>query len=123
MLTVPLLGTRYYQPIPDAIKPFPVNPDLQDPDFEKSCNGVEGNCANAWGVRIMSLLPTWWYNTSAFWIEYPHWQMIPELKVYYLLQAAYWAQQLLVLALRLEKPRVDYNELVAHHLVTVWLIG
>jgi very-long-chain ceramide synthase len=20
-----------------------------------------------WGVRIMSMLPTWWYNTSAFW--------------------------------------------------------
>ncbi|VDB90085.1 unnamed protein product [Peniophora sp. CBMAI 1063] len=76
-----------------------------------------------WGVRVMSKLPTWWYDTSAFWIEYPHWQMIPELKVYYLLQAAYWVQQLLVLALRLEKPRVDYNELVAHHIVTVWLIG
>ncbi|KZV72106.1 longevity assurance proteins LAG1/LAC1 [Peniophora sp. CONT] len=77
----------------------------------------------AWGVRIMHMLPTWWYNTSAFWTEYPHWQMIPELKAYYLAQAAYWCQQLIVLALRLEKPRKDYNELIAHHIVTLWLVG
>ena len=55
--------------------------------------------------------------------DYPHWQMIPELKVYYLLQAAYWSQQLVVLAFKLEKPRPDYNQLFAHHLVTPWLIG
>lgn len=77
----------------------------------------------AWGVRIMGSLPTWWYNTSAFWIDYPHWQMKPELKAYYLAQAAYWCQQLIVLALKLEKPRKDYNELIAHHLVTLWLVG
>ncbi|OCH94130.1 longevity assurance proteins LAG1/LAC1 [Obba rivulosa] len=77
----------------------------------------------SWGMRIMSQLPTWWYRTEHFWIDYPHWQMIPELKTYYLMQAAYWCQQLLVLALKLEKPRKDYNELVAHHIVTLWLIG
>lgn len=66
MLTVPLLGTRYYQPIPDAIKPFPVNPDLQDPDFEKSCNGVEGNCANAWGVRIIDSQDIFIYGAGTY---------------------------------------------------------
>lgn len=45
------------------------------------------------------------------------------LKVYYLLQFAYWLQQMLVLVLRLEKPRSDFNELIVHHLVTLWLIG
>lgn len=49
--------------------------------------------------------------------------MKPELKAYYLSQAAYWCQQLLVLLLGLEKPRKDYNELVAHHFVTLWLVG
>jgi very-long-chain ceramide synthase len=49
--------------------------------------------------------------------------MIPELKRYYLMQAAYWCQQLIVLALKLEKPRSDYYELIAHHIVTLWLIG
>lgn len=49
--------------------------------------------------------------------------MKPELKAYYLMQAAYWCQQLIVLLLGLEKPRKDYAELVAHHLVTLWLVG
>ncbi|KAH9853501.1 TLC domain-containing protein [Lenzites betulinus] len=73
--------------------------------------------------RIMAQLPTWWYRTEYFWIDYPHWDMKPELKAYYLSQAAYWCQQLLVLLLGLEKPRKDYNELVAHHFVTLWLVG
>ncbi|EKM55309.1 uncharacterized protein PHACADRAFT_120551 [Phanerochaete carnosa HHB-10118-sp] len=81
--------------------------------------GVMGS----WGLRIMSQLPTWWYRTEYFWIDYPHWDMKPELKRYYLMQAAYWCQQLLVLLLGLEKPRKDYKELVAHHYVTLWLIG
>src|SRR5882672_3903419 len=49
--------------------------------------------------------------------------MTPLMKTYYLLHSAYWSQQLLVLALRLEKPRKDYAELVLHHIVTLWLIG
>ncbi|KAI0068641.1 longevity assurance proteins LAG1/LAC1 [Artomyces pyxidatus] len=76
-----------------------------------------------WGMRIMGQLPTWWYNVEAFWIDYPHWQMKPELKRYYLMQASYWCQQLIVLVFKLEKPRKDYNELVAHHIVTLWLVG
>jgi len=76
-----------------------------------------------WGWRIMGQLPTWWYNTEAFWIDYPHWDMKPELKRYYLMQAAFWIQQLFVLLLGLEKPRKDYYELVAHHFVTLWLVG
>ena len=56
-------------------------------------------------------------------VDYPHWQMTPELKRYYLMQASYWCQQFIVLALRLEKPRKDYKELIAHHLVTLWLVG
>lgn len=71
----------------------------------------------------MSTLPTWWYRTDAFWIDYPHWDMPAGLKRYYLMHSAYWCQQLLVLLMGLEKPRKDYAELVAHHFVTLWLIG
>jgi len=56
-------------------------------------------------------------------LGYPHWELKPQLKLYYLMQAAFWVQQLLVLLLRLEKPRKDYYELVCHHFVTIWLIG
>ena len=55
--------------------------------------------------------------------DYPHWQMEPELKAYYLMQAAFWCQQLLVLLLGLEKPRKDYYALATHHFVTLWLVG
>lgn len=75
------------------------------------------------GLGVMSESGTWWYETKNFWIGYPHWQMTPLMKTYYLMQSAYWAQQLLVLALRLEKPRKDYTELVVHHIVTLWLIS
>ncbi|CCA67019.1 related to longevity-assurance protein LAG1 [Serendipita indica DSM 11827] len=75
------------------------------------------------GIYTMyNYMPTWFYRTEYFWINYPHWQMPGTLKVYYLLQTAYWTQQFLVLVLKLEKPRSDYAELVAHHVVTLWLI-
>ncbi|KAH9885496.1 pectate lyase superfamily protein-domain-containing protein [Xylariomycetidae sp. FL2044] len=45
--------TPYYQPTPNAIEPFPVVADLKDPDFEASCSGVTGNCAESWGLRII----------------------------------------------------------------------
>ncbi|KAF4602066.1 hypothetical protein EYR40_005268 [Pleurotus pulmonarius] len=77
----------------------------------------------AWGFRIMSQLPSFWYRTEYFWLNYPHWDMKPELKCYYLVQMAYWWQQLIVMVLGLEKPRKDYRELVAHHCVTLWLVG
>ena len=56
-------------------------------------------------------------------LDYPAWRLKPELKRYYLMQISYWCQQMLILVLGLEKPRKDYWELVAHHLVTLWLVG
>lgn len=75
------------------------------------------------GLYVMSFQDSWWYRYEHFWLRYPHWLMRPELKVYYLLQGSYWSQQALVMLCRLEAPRKDYYELVAHHLVTLWLIG
>lgn len=49
--------------------------------------------------------------------------MQPMLKRYYLMHFSYWLQQLIILSLKLEKPRKDFKELVAHHIVTIWLIG
>lgn len=36
------------------------------------------------------------------------------MKAYYLLQFAYWLQQMLLLCLRVEKPRSDFVELCIH---------
>ncbi|BEI81962.1 hypothetical protein CcaverHIS002_0211220 [Cutaneotrichosporon cavernicola] len=75
------------------------------------------------GILVMKQLPTWWYKTENFWLGYPHREMTWRLKTYYLVQAAYWCQQTIILALKIEKPRKDFKELVAHHIVTLWLIG
>ncbi|KAG8746757.1 hypothetical protein FRC10_003740 [Ceratobasidium sp. 414] len=80
-------------------------------------------CFGSLGLYIMSQMPTWWFRTEHFWLEYPHWRMTGLMKSYYLLQGAYWTQQLLVLVLGLEKPRKDYTELVIHHLVTIYLVS
>jgi len=74
------------------------------------------------GIAVMRELPTWWFKTEHFWIGYPHWEMPGKLKTYYLMQMAYWLQQFLVLVLRIEAPRKDWKELIAHHVVTLWLI-
>ncbi|KAK8854891.1 hypothetical protein IAR55_003630 [Kwoniella newhampshirensis] len=80
---------------------------------------VLGSC----GIYVMHGLPTWWYKTEYFWLNYPIEAMSLRLKIYYLMQAAYWLQQTIILAARIEKPRKDFKELVAHHIVTLWLIG
>ncbi|KAJ7158694.1 TLC domain-containing protein [Mycena filopes] len=76
-----------------------------------------------WGFRVMSQLPSWWFRTECFWLDYPHWDMKPELKRYYLMQTAHWTHEFLILVLRLEQPRSDYYEFIAHHIVTLWMVG
>jgi acyl-CoA-dependent ceramide synthase len=74
------------------------------------------------GVWIMSRTPVWYFNTVGMYEGFPHRTHEGLVKAYYLLQASYWAQQAIVLLLMLEKPRKDFKELVAHHIITVSLI-
>ncbi|KAK3316431.1 pectate lyase superfamily protein-domain-containing protein [Apodospora peruviana] len=46
--------TPYFQPQPNALVPFPPVAALNDPDFAASCAGVAGNCAAAWGLRVIN---------------------------------------------------------------------
>ncbi|KAH8667356.1 pectate lyase superfamily protein-domain-containing protein [Tricladium varicosporioides] len=46
--------TAYYQPSPDALQPFAKQNFWKDPDFNRKCNGIEGNCAEGWGMRIVN---------------------------------------------------------------------
>ncbi|EKD02674.1 ceramide synthase component, Lag1p [Trichosporon asahii var. asahii CBS 8904] len=52
-------------------------------------------------------------SLTADWNEPPP-DLVVQDRVYYLMQAAYWCQQTIILALKIEKPRKDYKELVAH---------
>ena len=75
------------------------------------------------GLYVMSRGPLWFFDTTAMFEGFPHRTHEAVFKAYYLLQAAYWSQQAIVLVLQLEKPRKDFKELVLHHVVTLALIG
>jgi len=74
------------------------------------------------GLYVMYRSPVWYFNTKGMYEGFPHRSHEALFKLYYLLQASYWAQQGLVLLLMLEKPRKDFKELVLHHVVTITLI-
>lgn len=75
------------------------------------------------GLWVMSRTPVWYFNIPGMYEGFPHRAHEAGFKAYYLLQAAYWTQQSLVMLLQLEAPRKDYYELVLHHMVTLALIG
>lgn len=75
------------------------------------------------GMYVMSRTPVWYFNTRGMYENFPHRSHEACVKFYYLFQAAYWAQQAIVLLLGMEKPRKDYKELVGHHIVSLALIG
>ncbi|KAG6017567.1 hypothetical protein E4U41_004178 [Claviceps citrina] len=75
------------------------------------------------GMYVMSKTPVWYFNTRGMYEGFPHRTHEASIKFYYLFQAAYWAQQAIVLVLGLEKARKDFKELVAHHIVSLSLIG
>ncbi|KAI1777703.1 longevity assurance proteins LAG1/LAC1 [Hypoxylon cercidicola] len=75
------------------------------------------------GMYVMSRTPVWYFNTYGMYENFPHKTNEAVFKFYYLFQAAYWAQQAIVLLLGMEKPRKDYKELVGHHIVSLTLIG
>ncbi|ODV95032.1 hypothetical protein PACTADRAFT_50856 [Pachysolen tannophilus NRRL Y-2460] len=75
------------------------------------------------GLYIMYHTPLWFFETRPFYLNYPHKTHEWLFKAYYLGQAAFWAQQSVVLMLQLEAPRKDFKELVLHHIVTLLLIS
>jgi glucan 1,3-beta-glucosidase len=57
---------RYYQPTPFAPTPFSVVPTLNDPNFASSCAGTSGNCADAWGLRILNSHDVFIYGAGLY---------------------------------------------------------
>ncbi|KAG0127071.1 putative ceramide synthase membrane component (LAG1) [Tuber indicum] len=91
--------------------------------MEQTYTAIYFSIFGPFGLYVMSRTPIWYFNTTAFYERYPHYTHTADFKTYYLLQAAYWSQQAIVLMLQLEKPRKDFKELVLHHIVTLSLIG
>lgn len=75
------------------------------------------------GLYVMRRSQVWYFNTRGMYEGFPHRTHEAAFKFYYLFEAAYWAQQAIVMLLGLEERRKDFKELVAHHIVTLALIG
>ncbi|KAL5612848.1 hypothetical protein BROUX41_004070 [Berkeleyomyces rouxiae] len=91
--------------------------------MEQMYTAIYFGCLAPFGMYVMSRTPVWYYNTRGMYENFPHRTHEDVVKFYYLFQAAYWAQQAIVLIMGLEKPRKDYKELCLHHVVTLTLIG
>ncbi|KAH3899812.1 probable Sphingosine N-acyltransferase LAG1 [Saccharomycodes ludwigii] len=74
------------------------------------------------GLYIMYNSDLWLFSTKTMYKTYPDLNNEYLYKIFYLGQAAFWAQQACVLTFQLEKPRKDFKELVFHHVVTLLLI-
>ncbi|KAL8835765.1 MAG: hypothetical protein Q9170_003197 [Blastenia crenularia] len=91
--------------------------------MEQTYTAIYFGIFGPYGVYVMYRSPVWYFNTVGMYETFPNRTHDALFKAYYLLQASYWAQQAIVLCLRLEKPRRDFKELVGHHVVTLALIG
>ncbi|KAK1599149.1 TLC domain-containing protein [Colletotrichum navitas] len=91
--------------------------------MEQMYTAIYFGCLGPAGLYVMSKTPVWYYNTRGMYEHFPHLTHNAGFKFYYLFQAAYWAQQAIVLLLGMEKPRKDFKELVGHHIVSLALIG
>ncbi|KAK4115978.1 TLC domain-containing protein [Canariomyces notabilis] len=76
-----------------------------------------------WGMYLMYRTPVWYFNTHGMYEGFPHRTHEAGFKSYYLLQAAFWMQQVVVMVLGLEARRKDFNQLIGHHVVTVALVA
>ncbi|KAG0202837.1 sphingosine N-acyltransferase lag1 [Mortierella sp. GBA30] len=65
----------------------------------------------------------YWSDTTYYWRDYPKTQLDATMKWYYLIQFAFWLQQLLLAILGIEKRRKDFLEFMIHHVITCLLIG
>ncbi|KAI7870519.1 TLC domain-containing protein [Spinellus fusiger] len=72
------------------------------------------------GMYIMYHSP-YWLDTSHFWIDYPHMLMTPLMKAYYLMQTAFYIQQ--IYAINVEKWRKDHFAMVFHHIIAITLLA
>lgn len=74
------------------------------------------------GLYVMYHSDLWLFRTDTMYLTYPDKDLDHLFKVFFLGQAAFWAQQSVLLILQVEKPRKDFKELVLHHIVTMLLI-
>ncbi|KAJ7507745.1 TLC domain-containing protein [Mycena galericulata] len=73
------------------------------------------------GLYVNYYLPTHIFEPTSLWLNYPHIPLAAPVKFYYLTQSAFYLHQMFVL--NAEAPRKDHWQMMAHHVITVFLMG
>jgi len=111
---------RFLRPM---AKSFGINSRAKQARFmEQAYTALYFAIFGPFGLYVMYRSPLWYFRTAPMYETFPNRQHEGLFKAYYLIQASYWTQQMIVLLLMLEKPRKDFKELVAHHIITLALI-
>ncbi|KAJ8099764.1 TLC domain-containing protein [Lipomyces tetrasporus] len=82
------------------------------------CCGYYG-LSGSLGTYLMYNSP-YWLNTDELWLGWPHRELKHMFKWYYLVQLAFWLQQIYVL--NIEERRKDHRQMFTHHIVTCALL-
>ncbi|UZJ56584.1 hypothetical protein CBS101457_005904 [Exobasidium rhododendri] len=62
----------------------------------------------------------YWMNETAIWSSWPYTNLSGLTKIYYLVQCAFWIQQVFVL--NVEDRRKDHWQMFSHHIITIMLL-
>ncbi|KAK7061675.1 putative longevity assurance proteins LAG1/LAC1 [Favolaschia claudopus] len=73
------------------------------------------------GLYVNYYLPNRIFTPETLWRNYPHTPLAAPVKLYYLTQTAFYTHQMLIL--NAEAPRKDHWQMMAHHVITVFLMG
>ncbi|KIY73710.1 longevity assurance proteins LAG1/LAC1 [Cylindrobasidium torrendii FP15055 ss-10] len=73
------------------------------------------------GYYVHTHVPTSVLNPRGVWLDYPHVLLPGAVKLYYLLELAFYTHQMFVL--NAEARRKDHVQMMTHHIITVFLMG
>ncbi|KAJ7937102.1 TLC domain-containing protein [Mycena leptocephala] len=73
------------------------------------------------GLYVNYYLPTSIFEPTELWRNYPHIPLAAPVKFYYLTQSAFYTHQILIL--NAEARRKDHYQMLAHHFISVFLMG
>ncbi|KAF1999048.1 longevity-assurance protein-like protein [Amniculicola lignicola CBS 123094] len=78
-------------------------------------------CTCFWSLGMyISYNSDFWFNLKGMWTGWPFREISGLCKWYYLVQWAFWIQQILVV--NIEEKRKDYTQMFTHHIVTIALL-
>jgi len=87
---------------------------------EQGWQAVYYTTSFSYGFCVHMNLPQAPFNPQALWIGYPHVLLAGPIKLYYIVQTAFYFHQILIL--NAEARRKDHFQMMSHHIITIALL-